>query len=274
MDILNSEWLIKMLEKSSQTPHGRLLSLFDILEDWLEAPNIRDHLNEQFFRLNNAKNLQVYLSAEATKAGAAMPEILANQLCFMAVSAMQARLQINIHAGASHDILSHDTLSHAAFKHAKSAANALILAQTRKEFYIAKSSALVMAACFLGVLIISGSALKFNLNQTQKDAPLANLKSAIPSILVASKNSTLLSSELNASPDQTVAIMTQLELMRHGNCQLIEAIQLPDSQKGIYLNMVVNGQVSTNPREQKIAMELIKKTRCSYTPMLMANSKS
>jgi len=61
--------------------------------------------------------------------------------------------------------------------------------------------------------------------------------------------------------------------MRHGNFQLIEAIQLPDSQKAIYINMIVNGRVSTDPQEQLIALDLIKRTRCNYTPMLMANSK-
>jgi hypothetical protein len=34
----------------------------------------------------------------------------------------------------------------------------------------------------------------------------------------------------------------------------------------------VNGHVSTNLHEQQIAMELLKQTRCNYTPMLMANS--
>ena len=83
----------------------------------------------------------------------------------------------------------------------------------------------------------------------------------------------LVSAEKLANPEQTAALMAQVELMRHGNCQLIEAIQLPDQYKGIYLNMVVNGQVSTDPREQKIAFALLKQTRCNYTPMLMANSK-
>ena len=259
---LNSQWLIKMLEKSSQTPHGRLLSLFDILEDWLDAPNvaptIREQIGEQFSSPKHAKNLQNYLTLEAIKAGAAMPEMLASQLYFMAISATQEKLQANNYKGLSH---------------AKSAANALILAQTRKEFYIVKSSAYVMAASFLGVLVIVCSAFMFNLKQTQKSEQLAELHAATQSIL-ASTAPTLAISEMTASPDQTVEIMAQLELMRHGNCQLIEAIQLPDSQKGIYLNMVVNGQVSTDPHEQKIAMELIKKTRCSYTPMLMANSKN
>jgi ATP-dependent protease HslVU (ClpYQ) peptidase subunit len=245
---LNSAWLIKMLEKSSPTPHGRLLSLFDILEDWLEAPSIREQLNRQFSKPKNAKLLQDFLSAEATKAGAAMPEILANQLYFMAISAIQAYLQPNIHAGAGH-----------AFNHAKSAANALILAQTKREFHIKKSSAYAMAASFFVATIVAGS--WFTLRESSAPSTLAQ----------ASPQAALVAVPM-ASPDQTAALMAQLEQMRHGNCQLIEAIQLPDSQKGIYINMVVNGQVSTDPREQQIAIELLKKTRCNYTPMLMANS--
>jgi len=279
---LNSQWLIKMLEKSSQTPHGRLLSLFDILEDWLDAPNvaptIREQIGEQFSSTKRQKILQDYLTSEAAKAGAAMPEMLASQLYFMAISAINEHLQPqglssqNMPAKAGYSCVKAN--NHKDLSHAKSAANALILVHTRKEFYIGKSSAYAMAASFLGVLVIAGSAYMFNLKQTQKTEQLVKLQSATLSLLVASTAPTLAISEMTTSPDQTVAIMVQLELMRHGNCQLIEAIQLPDSQKGIYLNMVVNGQVSTDPYEQKIAMELIKKTRCSYTPMLMANSKS
>jgi ATP-dependent protease HslVU (ClpYQ) peptidase subunit len=249
MDILNSTWLIKMLEKSSQKPHARLLALFDILEDWLEAPSIREQLNGQFSKQRNAKLLQDYLSAEAAKAGAAMPEILANQLYFMAISAINNALEANNHAAPGH-----------AFIHAKSAANALILAQTKKEFHIAKTTVYAMAASFVVAIFIAGS--WFTLRETSAPVTLAQINP--PAILVVAPM---------ASPDQTAALMAQLEQMRHGNCQLIEAIQLPDSQKGIYLNMVVNGQVSTDPREQQIAVELLKKTRCNYTPMLMANSK-
>ncbi len=249
MGILNSTWLIKMLEKSSQTPHGRLLGLFDILEDWLEAPSIREQIDSKLTATSHAHLLQDFLALEAAKAGAAMPEMLASQLYFMAVAATQEKLQANNHASLSH---------------AKSAAKALIAAQTKKEFHIAKSSAYAIAASFFGILIVAGSLYIFNLNHTAVKQ-LVTFRPLSPAVLETS--------ELTASPEQTAALMAQIELMRHGNCQLIEAIQLPDNLKGIYLNMVVNGQVSTNPREQQIAMELIKKTRCNYTPMLMANSK-
>lgn len=256
MEILNSLWLIKMLEKSSKTPRGRLLNLFDILEDWLEAPTIREQLVKGLSVQVPEKNLLDFLALEAAKAGAAMPEILAHQLYFMAVAAAHEKLQVN----------KAQSSSHASLNHAKSAASALISAQTKTEFHIAKPTAYAMAASFAGVCAIAGSLLIFSLQQpiTSFASAQMPIQAVIPQMVAA---------ELMADPQQTVALMAQVEQMRHGNCQLIEAIQLPDSQKGIYLNMVVNGQVSTNPQEQAIAFDLLRKTRCNYTPMLMANSK-
>jgi hypothetical protein len=258
VDILNSEWLIKMLEKSSPQPHVRLLSLFDILEDWLEAPSVAEQVKRGLPVNVQAHLLQDFLALEAAKAGVAMPEMLANQLYFMAIAAAQEKLQG----------LSDLDCNHTSLNHAKSAAHALIIAQTKKEFHIAKLSAYAIAASFLAICVISGGLLMSNLNQQTKAKLAANqqipIRAAIPQ---------LVSADNLADPEQTAALMAQIELMRHGNCQLIEAIQLPDQYKGIYLNMVVNGQVSTDPREQKIAFALLKQTRCNYTPMLMANSK-
>lgn len=250
MDILNSSWLIKMLEKSSETPRGRLLNLYDILEDWLEAPTVREQLKSGLQPQVSEKNLLDFLTLEAAKAGAAMPEMLASQLYFMAVAAAQEKL------------LSNNSVS---LSHAKSAANALISAQTKTEFHIAKPTAYAMAASFVTVCAIAGGLFIFTLQQPA--TRIANAQLPIQAVIPQ-----LVADEVIADPHQTAALMAQIEQMRHGNCQLIEAIQLPDSQKGIYLNMVVNGQVSTNPQEQAIAFDLLRKTRCNYTPMLMANS--
>ena len=267
--LLNSQWLIKMLEKSSQTPHGRLLSVFDILEDWLDAPNvaltIREQIGEPIYSPKQAKILQDYLTLEAAKAGAAMPEVLANQLYFMVIAATQEKLQANNPASLSQ---------------AKKAARALISAQTKKDFYIAKPSAYAIAASFMGLLVVAGGLYLFNQTPNRHTSPMAlnqtyqlNAKPMLVAVHLMEDTKSSASAESMANPDQTAALMAQIELMRHGNCQLIEAIQLPDQYKGIYLNMVVNGQVSTDANEQKIAFALLKQTRCSYTPMLMANSK-
>ena len=272
MDIFNSDWLISMLKKSSSTPHGRLLSLFEILEDWLNLTytdqtnsdqintaklnvaqlNIVEQLQIRTTAHANSHRLQDYLSIEAAKAGAVMPEMLANQLYFMAIAATEEKL----HANNSNSLA-----------HAKSAAHALIIAQTKKEFYNSKLTVFGIAASFLGVLVVTGALYNnqnFKLNTKRNIANNSQVQTVMPQLVSAINT---------ADSQQTAALMAQVELMRHGSCQLIEAIQLPDGYKGIYLNMVVNGQVSTNPREQKIAFALLKQTRCNYTPMLMANSK-
>ena len=38
MNILHSDWLVRMIEKSANTPQARMLNFFDILDDWLNAP--------------------------------------------------------------------------------------------------------------------------------------------------------------------------------------------------------------------------------------------
>lgn len=251
MDILNSDWLIRMLEKSSSKPRDRLLNLFDILEDWLDAPVVNNHLNSINTCQKDSGALKKFLTAEAIKIDAEMPEMLADQLYFMAVASIQEKLQ--------------SSTSQISFSHAKNAARALIAAQSKKEFHIKKPAAYAIAASFLiAVLGLSYSSILKLENG-------AKMMSASQSALLINANSE--EPAAIASPEQTAALVAQLELMRHGNCQLIEAIQLPESQKAIYINMVVNGRVSTDPKEQVIAMDLIKRTRCNYTPMLMANSK-
>ncbi len=278
MDILNSPWLIKMLAKSSKKSHERLLNLFDILEDWLDAPHVRVQVENGLQTHLPEKKLLDFLALEAAKAGAVMPEMLASQLYFMAVAAAQEKLQAysvqnsspyysnaNTNANANTNI-SHASLIHAtSFRHAKVAASALIAAQTKTEFRITKPAAYAVAASFASVFIFAGGLFILNLPHSVSTTATAQLP-------IAATTPQLIAAELVADPNQTAALIAQIEQMRHGNCQLIEAIQLPDSQKGIYINMIVNGQVSTNPSEQAIALDLLSKTRCNYTPMLMANS--
>lgn len=250
---LNSSWLIKMLEKSSMTPRGRLLSLFDILEDWLDLPVAVSVAAQPLTNTKLQNNLlQDFLTMQAAKAGAVMPDILANQLYFMAIAAAQEKLN-----GSKTKSLSH----------AKSAASALIAAQTNKQFHVSKNVIYATAASFFVVTVIAGSLFVFNINQKS-----INNITNISQVPIQSIIPQLVAADTMADPQQTIALMAQIEQMRHGNCQLIEAIQLPDSQKGIYLNMVVNGQVSTDRKEQTIALDLLRRTRCNYTPMLMANS--
>lgn len=243
MDILNSNWLVQMLSKTGKTPQARLLSLFVVLNDWSEAPGI----SEQFETIEHAgaEALKVYLSLEAAKAGAALPEMLATQLHMMAASAIQEK------------IIGHNQ---AALIHAKSAADALITAQTKKEFHITRSSVYATAASFVGALVIASSILLYNSTDLVQSPQIGN--TAFKPVV----------NNVTASPQNTFALMKQIEQMRSGNCQLIEAIQLPDNQKSVYFQNIVLGQISTDPKEQVLVRELLEKIRCNYTPMLMKKS--
>jgi hypothetical protein len=160
MDILNSDWLIKMLEKSSPKPQSRLLNLFDILEDWLNAPSIK--LDSASFSKSQTHShaLQDFLALEAAKAGAEMPEVLASQLYFMVVAAAQDKLLSN---------------NHVSFSHAKSAASALIVAQTKKEFHIKKSVAYAFAASFFALVVGTSTFFIMNTGHQKSDFAMRHL---------------------------------------------------------------------------------------------------
>ena len=291
MDILHSNWLVKMLEKSSKTPHDRLLSLFDILDDWLNAPQIIQNqaIQNQIIEnldvaksTNNNQLLLNYLSTEAKKAGAALPDMLANQLYFMALAAVQEKL----HNHQNHHIQHYNNLNGdqhiSSLKHAKNAANALINAQTKNTLNISISSVFGIAASFVGALVVAGSVYAFNINaqKTPLFKQLAQVEhlhiqtktknNALKNLTI--KNLPIINAQY-AEPEQTAALIAQIDQMRKGNCQLIEALQLPDSYKKVYFENIVMGQISTDPTDQKLVLELLQKVRCNYTPMLMAHSK-
>lgn len=247
MDILHSNWLIHMLEKSAKTPYARLLSLFDVLHDWSEAPGVTTQANADYAN-QDTNLLKTYLSLEAAKAGAALPEMLATQLYYMALSALQEKLLNNNYSGLIH---------------AKSAAEALIQAQTKKEFRISRQSAYAIAASFIGAIIVTGGLLlHYTTPKEASNTAKIVQESAFEPVL----------SPIMATPESTSALVAQIEQMRSGNCRLLEAIQLPDKYKSIYFKNIVLGQISTDPQEQILVRELLEKIRCNYTPMLMKKS--
>lgn len=255
-NLLHSDWLIHMLKKSSAKPTIRLLSLFDILDDWLDAPVVHEQLTQQAFdTLVVSHKLQDFLTLEAAKAGAIMPEMLANQLYFMAIAASQEKMSVSTKSDSS-------SVHTSSLSHAKNAAKALIAAQTIPEYRISKTSAYAIAASFLGALVVAGSLLI--LNQTNVDV--------VPHVAYVEPDSRLTNASAIASPEQTSALIAQINQMRKGNCQLIEALQLPDSYKKVYFQNIVEGQISTNLEDQKLVHEMLAMVRCNYTPMLMANS--
>lgn len=254
MDIFKSQWLIKMLEKSSRTPQGRILSLFDILDDWLNAPSIQVKITSD---TTNNQQLISYCTEQALALGAKHPSMLAEHIVLIALNAAQQEVK---HPG------------NGSLAHAKKAANALILAQTQKEWSLlktinAKSSVYGIAASLalligLGIMLLPSLIEKKSLFSSQASANKnINTKAAL-------LNNT------NLSAQDASIMYAKYEQMRNGTCQFPEALQIPDKDKAIYLENVVGGKLPTNLNDLAIANVYLEKVRCNFTPMLMAHSRS
>ena len=265
MDIFNSQWLLNMLAKSSKTPQGRILSLFDILNDWLAAPDTQMIITQT--SLANSQLIE-FLTAQAKILGASNPSILAEHIALIARNAAQQ--EINQPGCGS-------------LMHAKKAANALILAQTQSEWVwlenlhdklsafkptISKPAIYGIAASLFVTIGIGSIWLPTLLHAQAKPLIAKSFSNETTKVSTAiSPVNTRLTAQ------EAAAMYARYEQMRHGTCQFPEAIQIPDKDKAVYLENVVGGKIPTNLNDLAIANSYLEKVRCNFTPMLMANSR-
>lgn len=248
MDILNSSWFVSMLKKSGSSPQARLLSVFDILGDWLQAPNMRALvIQQQQTAYQPSSELLDYLTTQARACGMQMPELLAQQLYFMARGALQEALNAE---------------TAITIEHAKEAASALIRAQSEKEPRSRKPYAIAA-----GIILLCGLSGLLTAHFWQQSHPQALAATFDANQLMSSSNPL-------ADPANTAEIYAVMEQMRKGVCIYPEALLLPEDQKKVYVELVVDGLIPTTLEDQAIARALIQKVRCNYTPMLMSNSVS
>ncbi len=256
MDILNSQWLLNMLAKSSKTPQGRILSLFDILADWLQAPSLQiDNLNK-----TGNQALIDFISLQAKDFHAENPAVLAEHIVLIARNAMHQEMNA---PGCN------------SLTHAKKAANALILAQTQRNWLYTKTftSKPLTYSIAASILLLTASMAIWLIDFTQANQlQLALTKNHITqtNALIAA-NPTHINNNINAG--DAAAMYAKFEQMRNGTCQFPEAIQIPDRDKAIYLINVVGGKLPTDLHDLAIANAYLEKVRCNFTPMLMAHSK-
>ncbi len=255
MDIFNSPWLIHMLAKSSKTPQGRLLSLFDILEDWLLAPNLQKTTE---FQYQPSPILVNYCTEQAKALGAASPSILAEHIVLIAHS---AALQAMEHPSSN------------SMMHAKKAAEALIQAQTQKAGVYQKLKQVrpVSYAIAASVLMMIGVGTLWLPTLLHPQAHVLQMAHA---------GSAESENPHHAMPDNKALtaidaskMYAKYELMRQGTCQFPEALQIPDKHKAIYLENVVGGKLPADLDDLAVANFYLEKIRCNFTPMLMATSK-
>lgn len=252
MDIFNSQWLLNMLVKSSKTPQGRILSLFDILGDWLNAPNIDHNITDDTV---SSQQLIIFFTTQAKACGAANPSMLAEHIVLIARNAAQQEIN---QPGCN------------SLAHAKKAANALIIAQTQKEWPFSDVKKPFVYAVTASFLVVLGAGAIWQSELMQLIQPqtkvLASVSNNIPSV------ATHLSSTSLTAHD-AANMYAKYELMRNGTCQFPEALQIPDKDKSVYLENVVGGKLPTDLEDLATANYYLEKVHCNFTPMLMAHSK-
>lgn len=253
MDIFNSQWLLNMLAKSSKTPQGRLLSLFDILGDWLNAPNINNAMTEDAI---SGQQLISFCIEQAKACGAANPAMLAEHIVLIARNAAQQEIN---QPGCNSLI------------HAKKAANALILAQAQKDWRLSslnnKPAAYTIAASLFVLLGAAAIWLPNLMHLAQPQNKIATAPTDNKNIIPAHLTSTSLTARDAAN------MYAKYEQMRNGTCQFPEALQIPDKDKAVYLENVVGGKLPTDLNDLAMANYYLEKVHCNFTPMLMAHSK-
>ncbi len=259
MDIFNSPWLLNMLAKSSKTPQGRILNLFDILSDWLNAPNIDLEITQE--KLSN-QALIAFCTLQAKALGAENPEILAEHIVLIARNAAQQEIA---HPGSN------------SLSHAKKAADALILAQIQSGWSFSKlthSKTGVFSIAASLLILLGASALwlpalvgNYSPQMLLAHANISNIK------LTPEKTKAANTTNVSLTAHDAVIMYAKYEQMRNGTCQFPEAIQIPDKHKAIYLENVVGGKLPTDLNDLAIANFYLEKVRCNFTPMLMAKSK-
>ena len=206
MDIFNSQWLLNMLAKSSKTPQERILSLFDILEDWLNAPDIQVKLAKN---TTQSGLLIAYITTQAAASGAVNPTILAEHIVLIARNAAQQEIG---HPGGG------------SLVHAKKAAHALILAQTQREWPSLKVSQWPVIYGIAASFLVIGIAITWlpAIISGQPQATLTKNDAVKTALVTKNLNDTKLSAH------DAATMYTKFEQMRNGTCQFPEALAIPD----------------------------------------------
>ncbi|MDD2833043.1 MAG: hypothetical protein PHD12_03405 [Methylotenera sp.] len=253
LDLLNSSWLIKMLEKASDSPKARLLSLFDILDDWLHAPNIAKvscaHQTDHHLLLDFCVSQAILLNAESPKILAEHTVIIARNAAIQTLSQPEGRHLM----------------------HAKKAVEALILAQTQTGQQHHPIKRIGRAQYLVAASLIATIGLSIPLTLSLTSHTTHNTHAHVEDTISKPTSTIQLSNKLSAL--DAANMYTKYEQMRQGTCHFPEALLIPDQHKAIYLENVVGGKLPSDLDDLAIANTYLEKVRCNYTPMLMAASK-
>jgi hypothetical protein len=239
--MLHSSWLLRMLDKSADTPRGRVLALFDIMADWNAAPGVNFASPDNL--MGNEEALITYLTRELNLLQLREPDILATQIYYIAMGALQT-------AGAQD--------SGNVFVQARQAAAILIDAHRPPRRF--KSAATVLSTA----LLVLGAAMLIPYAPPSAMAPVTTANApSTPSPARVQAN------YIRTSPAQVASLNDSLERMRRGVCQYPQALMLAPEARAVLLDNVVNGSVPTDAESLRVAHQLAETVECYYAPVAM-----
>jgi len=237
MHVITSDWLKRMVMKSATNPEARITSLFAILQDWLEAPGMRELLLAD--NLDN-KKLHAFVFSLVTEAKLLSPEKTAFQLQYMLLGAINAELR-NPGNGAM----------------ACAGEAAAIIVESARPPRFAKP-AITMASLVMFVFIVGALLIAMALPQ----------KKAIPvTVRIAPKTDII---TVASRPDRLAAIYQMHERIQVGQCSYPQALMLAPEQRAPFMQGVVNiDSLNTASSNLEEVSRLYQKVECSYAPAAM-----
>lgn len=238
MNIFSSGWLQRMADKAGNAPIPRIQSLFGILQDWIDAPGMRQPLQDALLDEIGRQALEIYLRQLVKASGATHPEMVSSQLHMLLLGALSEEIR---HPGSQ------------ALAHAGQAALLLINAQMPER----RSSRGSYAVAASMVLIAGGLALLLTRHQPEPlVVPHMPKIAAVPAVA--------------SNPDRMAALYHLHEQIQVADCSYPQALMLAPEQRAPFMENVVNGDVGKlKPELVVMVSQLYQRVNCYYPPAAM-----
>lgn len=244
MPLLSSDWLKRMVMKSASDPAARIINLFSILQDWLDAPGMRDQLMADCLDASGRAHLQAFLQDLAAEAGLSGPDKLAVQFHFLLIGAINEELR---NPGSQ------------AMTQAGEAAASLIAAAKPSRFSRPRIYFAASFASLAVVALVAGDLLKPTVSGPQ-GVPLTG-----HATLQAQAGQYAMT-----RPDALVAIYQMNNKIKSGQCSYPQALMLAADQRSMFMEGVVNiEQLDAASMNLDEVRQLYQKVTCNYAPAAM-----
>ena len=238
MNIFSSGWLQRMVNKAGSTPLSRIESVFQILQDWVEVPGLRQHLQDALLDSDSLHDLKIYLFQLVQASGVLHPTVVTEQLYMILLGALNAEIR---HPGAN-------SLTRAG-------EGALTLVKAQQPIHRSNLSKYAIVAT---AMIVAGS---LHWIFTRQPVPEMMAEQSVSVVSVAS---------VPVSPDQVAELYHLHEKISTANCSYPQALMLAPEQRAPFIENVVDGNVGNiQPASLVMVSQLYQKVDCYYPPAAM-----